>query len=425
MTRMQKVLISCSGATHDILAQPECRADATKYAMIGMIVLLTAVFAFFSSTFALYTGIGSLPLAITLGTAWALMIFTLDRFVVSGIRKSDVEGLPVEQQWRKRGMEWLVALPRIALAGLISIVVATPLELRFFEREINAQLQRNQARARLAAGDGLKQEFDEAATLHAKNDELRKSVDALWAKQAEASTTAAKELAGKALTGLRGDGPVYRQLKAQADHLAALAAESEKRNAATIARNDEQIAQIENEWRRRQDEAQKTIDMSGGFLARYGALGEMAAANSDVRVARTFLMLLFLAVELSPVLTKLLLHRGPYDDFIETLEHSVRVEQLTARSNKNDDAHAEVALNARKNSERIDLEDALNARTFDYDKVSSVAGSELEEAQGELARASIDDWRRKQLMRFERSRASRMPIRRAAAAADHNDAPSS
>jgi hypothetical protein len=401
MNRFQKMLIACSGAVEDVLERSECRADAKKYAMIGAFVLLTAIFASFSSTFALYTGIGSLPLAIILGIAWGLMIFTLDRFVVSGIRKSDVEGLPHKKQVAKRVMEWLIALPRIALAALISVVVATPLELRFFEREINTQLEQNQTLARRTAGENLDREFDEAATLRTKNDELRESIDDAWKKHDTAYTLAVQESVGKAgFTTMAGEGPVFGRLKAQADHLERLAQQTEKTNSEAITFNSKRIAQLDEERQRRLAHVETTIDTGGGFLARYGALGQMAKANPDIRMARAFLMLLFLAVELTPVLMKLLLRRGPYDDFIDTLEHRVHVTALLERSHMNDDAHAEVALHSSKNNERMQLEETLRRSAFGIETVGRLAATELEEAQTKLARASIQAWLRKEMAAF-------------------------
>src|SRR5438045_2487003 len=112
MSPIHKMLIACSAAVEDVVELPECRADAKRYAMIGGFVLLTSVFAFFSGGFALYTGFQSVPIAAGIAVAWAAMIFTIDRFVVSTIRKSDVEGLPWRDRLSKRLGEWTVAMPR-------------------------------------------------------------------------------------------------------------------------------------------------------------------------------------------------------------------------------------------------------------------------------------------------------------------------
>src|SRR4051794_39913450 len=111
MNPLQKILISCSAAVEDIITRPQCRADAKRHTMVGAFVLLTACFAFASGGFAVYTGFHSIILSILLGFAWALMIFTVDRFIVSGIRKADVEGMTPPQRWKTRAREWVISLP--------------------------------------------------------------------------------------------------------------------------------------------------------------------------------------------------------------------------------------------------------------------------------------------------------------------------
>ena len=54
------------------------------------------------------------------------LIFNLDRFIVSTIKKRD-------SKWK----ELLQATPRIILAMIIAMVISKPLELKLFEKEIN------------------------------------------------------------------------------------------------------------------------------------------------------------------------------------------------------------------------------------------------------------------------------------------------
>ncbi len=63
------------------------------------------------------------------GLVWSLLIFNLDRFIVSTIRKRD-----------QFGREFLQATPRIILAIIIAIVISKPLEIKIFEKEINTVL---------------------------------------------------------------------------------------------------------------------------------------------------------------------------------------------------------------------------------------------------------------------------------------------
>jgi len=107
---------------------------------------------------------------------------------------------------------------------------------------------------------------------------------------------------------------------------------------------------------------------------------------------------------------KLLLRRGPYDDFIDTLEHRVHVTELLERSHLNDNAHTDVALHTNKNAERVLLEEALTREAFAIGTVSRVAPTELEDAQTKLARASIQAWLRKQMAAF--GPRPQVPVRR-------------
>src|SRR5690606_32051867 len=117
----------CSGADAELLKK--CPTETSKYTGIGATVFLTGVFAFLSASYALYTVFDNVWSAILFGLVWGIMIFNLDRFIVSSMRKE-----------RKPHRELLMALPRLILAVLISIVIARPLELKIFEKEIAPEL---------------------------------------------------------------------------------------------------------------------------------------------------------------------------------------------------------------------------------------------------------------------------------------------
>src|SRR5690242_9548736 len=117
---MQKVISFfwfCSGADTEILKK--CPSETAKYTGIGATVFFTGVFAFLSASYALYTVFDGVLSAILFGIVWGLMIFNLDRFIVSSMRK---EG--------RFGREFAMAIPRLILAILISVVIARPLELK-------------------------------------------------------------------------------------------------------------------------------------------------------------------------------------------------------------------------------------------------------------------------------------------------------
>ena len=118
----------CSGADTDILKNSS-KAEQTKFAGIGGTVFFTAVMAFIAASYALYTVFDSYVTAIVFGLVWGLLIFNLDRFIVSTIKKQD-------NKWK----EIWQAAPRIILAIIIAVVISKPLEMKLFEKEINQVL---------------------------------------------------------------------------------------------------------------------------------------------------------------------------------------------------------------------------------------------------------------------------------------------
>ncbi len=125
---IKQFFILCSGADKDLI-QSCSNGEQNKYAGIGATVFFTAVMAFIAGSFALYTVFDNVYIATAFGLVWGLLIFNLDRFIVSTIKKrNDFKS------------ELLQATPRIILAIIIAIVISKPLEIKIFEKEINTVL---------------------------------------------------------------------------------------------------------------------------------------------------------------------------------------------------------------------------------------------------------------------------------------------
>ena len=82
LNSVQKFLIWSAGADQEVLSQESCRTERYKYESIGTTVILTAIMAFCSGGYALFTVFGSLTISISLGFIWANVIFNLDRFFI-------------------------------------------------------------------------------------------------------------------------------------------------------------------------------------------------------------------------------------------------------------------------------------------------------------------------------------------------------
>jgi hypothetical protein len=109
---LKKFFILCSGSDSDIL-EVCSNGEQNKYAGIGATVFFTAVMAFIASSYALYTVFDNPFIALGFGLIWGLLIFNLDRFIVSTIKKRD-----------HFFDEFIQATPRIILAIIIDIVIS-------------------------------------------------------------------------------------------------------------------------------------------------------------------------------------------------------------------------------------------------------------------------------------------------------------
>lgn len=304
---LQRFFIFCSGVDTDILDQ--CSAgEKTKYAGIGATVFFTALMAFIASGYALYTVFDNYFSAIFFGFIWGLLIFNLDRFIVSTIKKRD-----------SFFDELLQATPRLLLAVIIAIVIAKPLELKIFEKEINQVLLEEKNEMTLQNKDQLALQFTPAVKdLQANIESLKNEIKEKEASVETLYETYIAEAEGRKGTELLGKGPVYKEKREKHDAALAELQLLKESNSNKIKTAEGQIEIINTDYQSKVSETQPLIDGFDGLMARLNALNKLPWLPS------LFIFLLFLAIETSPILAKLLSPKGVYDIKLETQENSVK-----------------------------------------------------------------------------------------------------
>src|ERR1700749_582556 len=178
MNIVKKFLLVSSGADLEVLERPECRIEHNRYVGIGATIFLTAVLASFSGGYALFTVFKSTYFSVLFGLFWGLIVFNLDRYIVSSMRKKRIDpNLPFRTQVRLKLNEFLIALPRLLLAFFIAVVITRPLELRLFEAEIEAQLARNISSEIVEVQNRINLEFSEVDDLNAQIGRRRQEIE--------------------------------------------------------------------------------------------------------------------------------------------------------------------------------------------------------------------------------------------------------
>lgn len=293
---LKRFFLLCSGIDTDIVNSCS-NGEQNKYAGIGATVFFTAVMAFIAGSYALFTVFDNVYIAVLFGLVWGLLIFNLDRFIVSTIKKRD-----------SFLDEFIQASPRIVLAIIIAIVIAKPLEIKIFEKEINSVLlQEKNAMA-------LQNKKEVTGYFQSDLDKNKIKIDSLKSeiakKESEVNVlyeTYIAEAEGTAGTKKLGKGPVFKEKIAKHD-LAKLELDTLRSiNGTKIKELENASKTLEASLSKKITETQPVIDGFDGLMARINALDKLPWLPSF------FIMLLFLAIETSPIIAKLLSPKGEYD----------------------------------------------------------------------------------------------------------------
>lgn len=297
----------CSGADTDIL-KTSVKAEQTKFAGIGGTVFFTAVMAFIAANYALYTVFDNYYLSLFFGLVWGLLIFNLDRFIVSTIKKND-------NKWK----EVLQVTPRIILAAIIAIVISKPLELKIFEKEINQVLLTHKNNLTLANKAQIANQFTpEITSLKTEITQLKQEIETKEAETNALYNTYILEAEGTAGTKLLGKGPVYKEKREKHDAALYDLQQLKTDNKTKISEKESQISELTTLQKQQETTTQPIINGFNGLMARINALQELPWLPSF------FIFLLFLAIETSPIFAKLISPKGEYDLKLQDMESTVK-----------------------------------------------------------------------------------------------------
>jgi hypothetical protein len=264
--------------------------------------------AFIASAYALFTVFDSVYPALLFGLVWGLLIFNLDRFIVSTIRKRD-----------KFGSEFLQASPRIILAVIIAIVISKPLEIKIFEKEINTVLLKEKNAMALNNKKEVANYFQ--SDLDKNKTEIDSLKSEITRKEKEVNSlyeTYITEAEGTKGTMKLGKGPVFKEKIAKHNLASAELDTIRKNNLVKISEREKRTKTLQADLDKKVTDTQPIIDGFDGLMARINALSKLPLIPS------LFIMLLFLAIETSPIIAKLLSPKGEYDLKLEDIETALK-----------------------------------------------------------------------------------------------------
>lgn len=380
--------------------------ERARYTCLGAIVLGTATMAALSMLDALDQILGPVwPVLVLIALFWGAFICGIDRWLIASTHGA-------------RSGRWRIFMPRIVLAVLFGVIIATPLVLTVFGSEVVSQAQNDQSEALLAYESQLKQcnplpgqptrdaaaaESPGCAQFHAPVSDPAIGTDKTIASEqsqrnqedgviradnqqiAFLNTTARNECngaKGTGLSGIVGVGPNCNRDRQKADSFTSTS-DVAKLQSDVTSLEKKIITQTVTAGQQTQAYAtnisnaiaglvttKKQHEGRIGLLNRIDALGELAAQHFVIASATVLLGIFIIVVDCLPVLSKMMSGTTRYDNILEFRLRAA--ERMAAEAMKVTERQAtsrdEIELNKIESRVRAELERIDEASRFDRAK---------------------------------------------------------
>jgi hypothetical protein len=328
---VMRLFWKAAGADRYILER-STYSDQVKYLCLGGIIVATGLMAGIAGGYGFYTifepkgnalnsfktasgiagsydpiDIATMVKSILFGIIWGLIIFNIDRFIISSTGKGD----GTEDITKK---ELKGALPRLIMGAIIAMTISKPVEIRMFKTEIDIKLHEKQIEQQQAYKSKTDSVFN--SELNKKDMEITKTETELISMRERYKKLERDYIEEcKRITV----GPRARAMKAQLDGLGAEIKQLEGNSDYIRVKNEK--TDIEKRRNAKLDESDKVAAGLDGLLERIKISEEISGP-----VISIFITLLFMAIELTPIFFKLMLIKSPYDYMEENIKELIKAE---------------------------------------------------------------------------------------------------
>jgi hypothetical protein len=280
--------------------------DRNRYAITGMTVLGTWLFATLAWAYFFSTVVSNIWAPILLGVFMGGVILGIDRALIKGINRNNKHKIiPISF--------------RVLLAMTIGLFMAQPALLYLFDKEIHTQISiDNEQRKRIKL---LKQDSVYMGIKQPLLTERNKLQSQLLAKDKEVSAARESFIAetdgtgGSKKIGLKDIAKAKQQAyqKLQSDYIAL-----EQSLTPSIHAADSSLKNIDAGILKEQAAFENLLN--DGFITRIEALNNLIKNNSAVAFRYYLLVAILMLIELMPVIAKSLLPSGTYDEHVRLRE---------------------------------------------------------------------------------------------------------
>jgi hypothetical protein len=289
----------------------DCVIDRNRYAIVGMTVMGTWLFATLAWTYFFSTVTHQPVIVIMGGLFMGALILSIDRSLIKGINRAN----------RKK----IIPLGfRALLALTIGLFMAQPALLFLFDKEIHVQISLdNEQRKQDKQLKQLAVYGPQTQSLTAQRNKLLKELDDRYLELSLARENYIKETDGTGGSKKIGLKDIALAKQREYEKLDKAYREKESQMLPAIKKIDTAIVAIDQSIEKEQQAFTQLLN--DGFVTRIEALTQMIKNNNAVAFRYYLLVMILLLIELMPVIAKSLLPSGPYDEKV-TLREALEIE---------------------------------------------------------------------------------------------------
>jgi len=317
-----RVLLYLAGSDRSILARCP-RVEFYLQTILGMAVLLTAIMAGLAGGYAMSLVFDDPGIYMPFGVLWGLIIMNIDRQLIT----TTSVGLSSIAEVRFFRRLVVPVATRLPIAVVLGLVIAIPLELRMFAREIDRKLMEDKEHRRIELLNSAEASRTKTEAKRAQCVVGHVAARAEEVQDAKAEVQRLEELIAAGNDIVSRDGRVlapssFWELRRQLRE-------------ATARRNNLQLkypTELANAETKCQTEVDPVVETPpaetgpiAGLVTRYETLSWLHAANPAAREIGLGIRLVIILIEVMPVLVKVLGGEKAYDRLVEhALQDAVR-----------------------------------------------------------------------------------------------------
>lgn len=306
-------------AAADPSLMKDCGPDRFRYSVIGYTVMATWLFATLAWGYFFSTLFNDILIILPAAIFFGFIILTIDRGLIAGLNSSGGKN------------KWLSLSLRLLLALTIGFFISQPVVLMLFEKDIDAHLPVVKEKKITAYTKQVREEnavvLQQAKTEidRIRNEQKLREQEILDLKNAYIRET----------DGTGGSGKIGEYTIARVKKMAYLKAEEDlitwKRSmqpaldsALAKEKNNEATIQL------RITEFDKGL--TDGFLTRIETLDDLMLAHPPVKYRYRLVIILIMMIELMPLLTKLMMPSGLYEEKVQDMVEQKKLLWQTERA---------------------------------------------------------------------------------------------